>query len=91
MKVISLDLQNGYFYGVIETKNIYQYFIMGSDKNMEMIQWYEKKDYRDYDHFVRVMSKFDPNTIFLKKPIDIETLTADEIEASWNIINKHLE
>lgn len=47
-------------------------------------------DYRGYDHFSGVMGKFNPMTIFLKKPLDLPDFDFDVLEDKWLEVEKML-
>jgi hypothetical protein len=51
-----------------------------------VLQWgliYPKKRYKNYEHFVGVLGKFNPYTFFLTEPISISGLTFEEIQKAY--------
>jgi len=64
--IVALDYYKGIFEGVLEEENGYQFFVCYPDR-FEKGPHFKKSDYRDYEHFVDVMSKFMPDTLFFKK------------------------
>ena len=38
---------------------------------------YLKSEFRNYEHFVGVMGKFDPYTFFFKDPVEVDELTEE--------------
>ncbi len=54
----------------IETNESYE-SVLFSDHDFAVRHVYPKDDYSEYEHFVGIMSKFDPYTSFLKEPATI--------------------
>ena len=50
---------------------------------LEMGHAYPKKNYRSYDHFVGVLGKFNPYTFFLEKPIILDALHFEAVQAAY--------
>jgi len=85
MKIISLVKEVNEFSGFISKKDNYTEFYSEKEKIIYG-KSYPKKDYRNYGHFVGVMSKFDPFLFFLEKPISIEKLNRKTLEQLWEKI-----
>jgi hypothetical protein len=45
----------------------------------EVFSSFSKKNYNNYEHFIAVMGKFDPYTMFRKTPIEVDKLDYEEI------------
>jgi hypothetical protein len=44
--------------------------------------------YRNYGHFVGVMGKFNPYTIFMEKPVEVKGLDFEDLIDTWNKFEK---
>ena len=64
--------------GFVEDDNKYKRF-EATARGVEFSDEYEVGNYKDYLHFVGVMSKFDPYTFFLKKPITVPEITYESL------------
>jgi hypothetical protein len=56
---------------------IQSFFQKGKDSVQYKDYQYLKSEFRDYEHFVGVMGKFDPYTLFLKNPMEVDELTRE--------------
>ena len=86
-RLISIEKERSGFSACIETSTTYRFF----DLKMKKVLWgkeYTKAEYRGYEHFVGVMSKFDPYTFFLKKPIEVQTIDSEALEKVWQRVKK---
>jgi len=85
--VVSLSKEGSEFYGCIEDKKEYLTF---HTEGIQVIfdQQYRKNDYKDYEHFVGIMSKFDPYTFFFEKPIKVSKITRMKLEQVWETIRR---
>lgn len=61
--------------GWIQTDEKYAAFRIYKDGKIEYSNEFLISKYRDYEHFVGVLSKFNPYVRFLSKPIKIDFLT----------------
>jgi len=80
--IVSIEKDGDNFYGLVETKRAYREWIT----NGEMIVWlneYKKSEFKNYEHFVGVLSKFNPYTFFLKTPVEIPVMSRLAIEETW--------
>jgi hypothetical protein len=86
MNLISIERNgDGSFSGFVEDDTQYQGFYYHGD-TLDMGHAYPKCEYRDYEHYVGVMSKFDPYTFFREKPIPIEAIDRETLERAWQQI-----
>jgi hypothetical protein len=79
MKIISLEKTKDYIYGFYETDDHYQAFTVDRTDHIEQTESYKKDEYRSYEHFVGVMSKFGPFTFFFKTPIEVDSLSFQDL------------
>ena len=85
--VVSLSKEGSEFYGCVEDKNEYRIF---HTDGMQIIfdNTYPKNEYEDYEHFVGIMSKFDPYTFFMKQPIRVFKIDRETLERTWEMIKR---
>jgi len=80
-KIIAIEAMGAELAGYLETDSDYVAFHTSGD-SVVLRHHYPKKDFKDLEHFVGVMSKFDPDTFFLDKPIKVPSLTYAAIKAA---------
>jgi hypothetical protein len=67
------------FHVVVDLGETYSWFTVAAGTVTETRK-ISKKGFDDYEHFVGVMSKFNPYTFFLKAPVQIDAVTYAEVE-----------
>jgi hypothetical protein len=83
-ELISIALEENEFWGCISNNTEYRFFRTKS----EQIIWeqtYQRAAYKSYEHFVGVLSKFDPYTFFLKEPIKVKQINRKALELIWQL------
>jgi hypothetical protein len=81
MKILSIERQTlSRFYVWVEDGALYRKLIIEDDKPPEELVSVPTSKYKDYEHFVGVMGKFNPYTIFTEKPVDLPSLDFDVIK-----------
>lgn len=65
--------------GWVASKKAYEQFEVDQLNSITYKKAFSKKDYKSYLHFVGVMSKFNPYTFFLEKPLIVENLDWDSL------------
>jgi hypothetical protein len=84
MKIIALErTPKDIFNGYVDDDDRYRSFSASPEEDVYIDTSYKKKDYKNYQHFVNVMGKFDPYTGFLRNPVDIVQLTYEQLLAVW--------
>ena len=48
--------------------------------------FFNKSEYRDYEHFALVFGKFEPYVFFMQKPMDVKDLRFDTLKKSLGAI-----
>lgn len=87
MKIISVErMAKGSFAGFYDDGKAYVSFVM-NDGSIVAGHEYKKKDYKDYEHFVGVMSKFDPYVYFMKHPVEVDAINEEVLEKIWEDLN----
>jgi|GEM_PF-2120592 hypothetical protein len=87
MKLLSIEKwDNEGYCGYVEDGSNYKRFCLlkGSDPTIGFM--YQKKDYRDYEHFAGVIGKFDPESFFLAKPIPLEDLSIPALDKACELL-----
>ena len=83
-KIISFEsesqetLQNT-IVGWIEDDKQYKSFRISQNNEIEYADVFLKEEFRNYEHFVGVQSKFDPYQFFLAEPIPLLDLTYESV------------
>ncbi len=79
VKLISLEDTGNNIFVWIEERRAYVSYEVSQDKIIET-ERHPKREFVNYQHFVGVMSKFNPYTFFLEKPVRIP-FTFDALRA----------
>jgi len=80
MKIVSLAKVGEPFVGIIEKENGYLSFIFSSQNNgYHELSIYPKSDYPSYEHFVAYISNYRSLGTCLKKPIEIKSISENEL------------
>ena len=80
IRILSLEsLPEGYS-GFFEEIENYVDFTLPSSGKIKLNYKYKKADFGDYEHFAAVMGKFDPYVMFLKNPINVDSVTVEELD-----------
>ena len=86
MKIISIkSYRNGYT-GIVEEDDKYILFNLSKNGKFKKINKYKKEEFVDYNHFVGTLSKFIPNSSFLKEPVKIGSITIEELDRVFSKI-----
>jgi hypothetical protein len=75
------------FHVVVDVGAFYSWFTAAGAGAVETRK-IAKKEFKNYEHFVGVMSKFNPYTFFLKAPVQISTVTYAEVEQVYQRLKK---
>jgi len=78
MQLLSLELKYDYFTGWVKGKRFYKKFKTGSGGTRFDI-FVPIVAYRDDNHFLSVIRNFNSHAPFLPKPVEINTLSLDEL------------
>lgn len=80
-KIISLEQTPEDMLGWFEGLKSYTSFRVTRADKLIFKKTLAKADYRDYEHFVGVIGKFNPYQQFLTKPVEVSTLTYETLAA----------
>ncbi len=86
MKVISLKSYRIGYTGLVEEADKYVFFNLRKNGKLKILQEYKKEEFDDYMHFIGLMVKFIPYTSFLKEPVEIESITIEELDKAFLLI-----
>ena len=75
MKILSIEPHLERATVCVETDSTYQFLTIDRHNKIQCHDSYSKADYKDFDHFVGIMGKFDPHCLFMKEPLILEELT----------------
>ena len=64
----------------IDDNRNYKHYRVTPDNYLEEMNSINKSDYKNYIHFVNIMGKFNPWTIFLVDPIPITEINFDQLD-----------
>lgn len=82
MLIVSLDFYLDAYSGFYDDgKNYVGFSFM--DGELKTYNSYPKEEYKSYEQFVGIMSKFDPETFFLESPVAVHDLTEEELRVAW--------
>lgn len=90
MKILCLQRgEPGSFLAWIEEDGKYKKVILDDDGGRDELTEVEVSKYTDYEHFVGVMSKFNPDYIFLDEPKEIaEPVDFEDLEQAMLQIDR---
>ena len=83
MKLLSIQKGERSFFGYVEDGDFYKSFTVTPNKVI-FTKEFPKSNFRGYLHFVGVSGKFDPDSLFLRKPIKLPTLYYETLESVTN-------
>jgi glucan biosynthesis protein len=78
MKLIGLKKYRHGYTGFLETADYYAYFQFARGK-CTLLQHYAKQDFQGHAHFVDVIRKFVHVGFFFQNPVEIETVSEEEL------------
>lgn len=85
MKVLAIEhADDNAVYGFAEIGENYVQFTAKPGQTAKITYTQAKSEFRDYDHYVGVYGKFNPETMFLAEPIEIEELAYNDLKALWD-------
>ena len=82
IQIISLHKFDDVFAVWTEDEDTYRHYYITPHKK-DLRENFKKKDYRDKEHFMGVIGKFSPETLFLIKPIIIEKFSFPYLELAY--------
>jgi hypothetical protein len=81
MKILSLEKQTPFRFCLwIEDGDQYRKVIVQDGESIEELQAVPVVSYKGYEHFVGVMGKFNPWTIFTDKPVEVPDLKIGRVK-----------
>ncbi len=88
MLIISAERINALIHGFIDAGDYYARFDSSPNGfNIDDENKILKSEYRDYEHFVGVMGKFNPYTFFLEHPIEVSSLDYETLTSALTLRN----
>jgi hypothetical protein len=80
LKIIALKSYRTGFLGFLEEPDRYVFFSCARRGAIKSVMSYEKTDFFNHDHFLSVITKFVPRGFFLEEGVELETLSARELD-----------
>jgi len=91
MKVISIERIEDGFAGFIDDGSRYAPFTVLKGEPVEREQGWPKTNFIDFETFVSIYVKFDPEICFLKEPLTINALTYEQMKKAYCKVHKEDE
>ena len=91
MKIIAIDKIGKPFIGILEKEDAWVLFLYSSGNGgYHEITVYEKSNYQSYEHFVAHMCNYKSHGRCLRDPIEIDSLSEEELLRAHNTIQSLL-
>jgi len=80
VKVIALKSYRTGYTGFLEEPDRYVFFTSARRGIIKSVMCYKKSDFFNHDHFLSVVTKFVPRSFFLEEGIEVESLSATDLD-----------
>jgi hypothetical protein len=80
VRIIALKSYRTGYLGFLEEPDHYVFFSCARKGAVKRLKSYDKTDFFNRDHFLSVITKFVPRSFFLEVGMELETLSARELD-----------
>ncbi len=88
MWIVCLQKYRTGYRGFIEEPENYVMFQFSRRDGLQRLSLYPRSDFRDYTHFIGMMSRFVPSNRFFPAPMELNPPDPDGFERLWRILSR---